>query len=1221
MKNLKLVFIFMLLIAKVSFSQTFVNNTAEAIGSWNATLTKVVNVSGLPTSLGSGNVELIQFDIHLGNPIDDTRNFSRYSITLTSPQGTTIIIAQSNPDIGGAANAFNAFSNCLAKEANVKFRDNQYLTYPRQSSGCAIAPWSIGFYRTMNSDVFSSFNGENPNGNWTVTIRENSTATGARFNSVKLHFKQPFYVNNLIGDNSNDNCNSPACIGSDQINYASNNGYTPQPSDPLNGVGNLPTQCPDFNAMRNNSAWFYFIADSTNVNITLSGITSSIQVLAIDNICSATGFNVLQGGCPSDPSNGNTSYSNGTANNIQLNMSNLTIGQMYYLVIDGTGGSISPFYIEVAGAVFCSNCNISPVASNNGPLCTGQSLNLSVTNTGTNFSWSGPNGFTSSLQHPVINNVNSSHAGMYYVTVTDSSGCIGHDSTLVVINANGTASATANSPCVGNNLELSASAGVSWTWSGPNGFSDTIQNPIINNVSNLQAGTYSVTVTTSSGCTATASISVTVNSPTAFVINSNSPVCVNNTLNFTTSGGSSWLWSGPNSFASTSQNPSIGNVSSVHAGTYYVSITDANSCVYRDSVIVSIIPRPVLSSVAADATCAPNSGSVVLTVTDTNPPYTFAWSNGSTAQNLSNVSAGSYSVTVSNQNSCTAVHTVTVGSANNNITMTPTITHVSCFGQTNGSISMVANGGSLPYTYSWSNGSTQSSISNLAAGSYTVTVTDALMCTSTSTLVINQPDVLTANALADSVSCYGFSNGRVEVIVNGGSDDYSFSWSNGATTSTVNNLVAGSYSVTVTDGNSCSSTASTVIYQPDSIVMQAIVTNASCSMPNGSISLNVSGGVPGYTYQWSHNAALSSSSANALPQGNYTVVVRDSRACSLSFSATINDSPPPVIQLVSNNSSSCSFNNGSIEINALGGTPPLAIQWSNGQTGNIAQNLLAGTYTVTVSDANSCSTSATYTLTNIPKPQISVVSKVDEHCSQSDGFIQIVVSPSNQYTYQWSPSVSNSTSASGLTEGNYKIIVSDALCSDTINVQLNNLPGPVAQFETNPSQSAKMPEAFFRFINQSQNETSWMWYFGDGQNSTIENPTHTYQESGTYQVVLIVTDHYGCSDTAYKTLNVIDQLQIWIPNAFTPESNGLNEVFKPKGSGYDPDNYSMQIFDRWGGMIFFSNRFEIGWDGTYKGKRIPDDLVFVYRIVIHDLFGKEYVFVGRVTKIGSNFNY
>ena len=470
-----------------SFSQVFSNSTVSAAGSWNGSLTKTITVSGLP-NLNANIFELVQVNLHMGDD-GNTRNYNTYRITLT--KGTTSIDLVSS---GGLPNSF-------VKQINTKFRYNTYLRRLSEHGGTA-EPFSIGYYRSQ--DNFTGFNGIDPNGIWTVTITETSAATGGRFNRVDLVFKSPFTVQDYTTLNSYDNCSTPYCLGSAEIIVASNNGFTNQPGD----MYNPNTASCSWNAAQNNSAWFKFRAAQSSVGITISGITGNLQILAINagadnNPCTPTDNTILNGGCPALSSNDTYStpqYTNGSTKNNQLNLSGLTIGNFYYFIVDGSGASVSPFYIETVGASLdCSNCVLNATLASNSPVCANGTLNLTC-NDGTSWSWTGPNGFTSSSQNPTLNNVTSLASGTYVVAITDNNGCTDTKSIDVVVNSSVVPTFNTPSPvCVGstlNPLPTTSNNGIQGTWS-----------PALNNTT-----TTTYTFTPDAGqCASTTTLNITVN--------------------------------------------------------------------------------------------------------------------------------------------------------------------------------------------------------------------------------------------------------------------------------------------------------------------------------------------------------------------------------------------------------------------------------------------------------------------------------------------------------------------------------------------------------------------------------------------------------------------------------------------------------------------------------------------------------------------------------------
>ena len=284
---------------------------------------------------------------------------------------------------------------------------------------------------------------------------------------------------------------------------------------------------------------------------------------------------------------------------------------------------------------------------------------------GNMYQWSGPNGYTSNLQNPIINNATNQNAGTYTVTVTDASGCTGISSTTLIINLLPMAIINSNGPlCAGNKLNLMATGGVSYNWTGPNSFTSSLQNPMINGVIMINGGPYTVTVTDINGCTTSTATNVVIQSSPNAILSSNSPVCNGGDITFQLSGGISYLWQGPNNFTSNAQNPIISNASSANNGTYTVTVTGQNGCTTSVSTIVSVTGQ-------LNATVSTNSpiceGDTLRLMTNGGVSYVWNGPNGfvSSLQNpiitsVLSSSSGTYILTVSDVSGCTGTRTINV---------------------------------------------------------------------------------------------------------------------------------------------------------------------------------------------------------------------------------------------------------------------------------------------------------------------------------------------------------------------------------------------------------------------------------------------------------------------------------------------------------------------------------------------------------------------------------
>jgi hypothetical protein len=328
-------------------------------------------------------------------------------------------------------------------------------------------------------------------------------------------------------------------------------------------------------------------------------------------------------------------------------------------------------------------------------------------------------------------------------------------------------------------------------------------------------------------------------------------------------------------------------ITGVSAGNYSVTVTDANGCTATAATTVGQPANALSASASASAaTCfGAVNGSVNLSVSGGTASYSYAWSNGATSEDLASVGAGTYSVTVTDANGCSANASAVVTQPAA-ISVSTSTSPATC-GAANGSVDLSVSGGSSPYSYDWSNGATTEDLSGITSGTYSVTVTDASGCTASTSASVAQTSDLSATASSSAVSCNGASDGSVSVSLNGGTSPFSYLWSNGASSAVVNGLVAGTYSVTVTDSNGCTASASASVGQPSALSVSVSAVDASCENSDGSASASVSGGTTPYSYSWSNGST--NSSATGLAAGSYSLIVTDANGCTASGSATVSE--------------------------------------------------------------------------------------------------------------------------------------------------------------------------------------------------------------------------------------------------------------------------------------------------------------------------------------------
>ncbi|HEY4798115.1 MAG TPA: SprB repeat-containing protein, partial [Bacteroidia bacterium] len=419
-----------------------------------------------------------------------------------------------------------------------------------------------------------------------------------------------------------------------------------------------------------------------------------------------------------------------------------------------------------------------------------------------------------------------------------------------------------------------------------------------------------------------------------------------------------------------------------------------------------------------------NNGTATATVSGGTANYTYAWSNGQSTSSISNLLAGNYSVSVTDGKGCTVTNTFTITQPISPLSSLPSHTNVSCFSGNNGAASVSVSGGTVNYTYSWSNGQSTSSISNLTAGNYSVTITDSKGCTTANTFSVTQPAVLISSPSQINVSCFGGNNGTATATVSGGTASYTYAWSNGQSTSSVSNLIAGNYSVAVTDSKGCTAASSFTVAQPALLSSTSSQINVSCSGGNnGSSTVSVSGGTLAYSYLW--NNGQTTSSATGLSAGNYSVTVTDSKGCTTAQSFVISE-PSPLLSNASQTNICSGAINGGASVTVSGGSPAYTYLWSSGQTTSAVTGLSAGSYSVNVKDANNCNTSASVTVAIFPA-LVSAQSQSNVSCfGGNNGLTTVNVSGGDSpYSYLWNNGQSSSAAMS-LISGNYSVTITDA---------------------------------------------------------------------------------------------------------------------------------------------------------------------------------------------------
>ncbi len=639
-------------------------------------------------------------------------------------------------------------------------------------------------------------------------------------------------------------------------------------------------------------------------------------------------------------------------------------------------------------------------------------------------------------------------AGTYTVTVTDATGCLVATATVTIITTGGgltltptIVNATCNGLCNGSVSVAVTGGSAPYTYSW-----NTVPVQNTQTATGLCAGTYIVTVTDAAGCTSTGSYTVT--QPTAITTTQTqvNVLCNGNctgTATVTPSGGTpgyTYSWN-------TTPVQNTQTATGLCAGNYTVTVTDANGCTrtatYTITQPTALATTQSQVNVLCNGQC---TGTATVTASGGTPAYTYAWSpSGGNAATATGLCAGNYTVTVTDANGCTrtATYTITQPTA---ITTTQSQVNVLCNGQCTGTATVTASGGTPAYTYAWTpSGGNAATATGLCAGNYTVTVTDANGCSRTATYTITQAPPLATTQSQVNILCNAACTGTATVNASGGTPAYTYLWTPSAqNTATATGLCAGSYTVTVTDANGCTITASYTLTQPTALSATTTATQSTCGQANGTATVTVSGGTPAYTYSWAPSGG-NAATATGLLSGTYTVTITDANGCTLTATIFVPSALSPTAAINTSTNVTCfGVCNGSATVTVTGGAPAYTYVWApSGGNAATATGLCAGTYTVTVTDANLCTTTATITITQPTQVVATATNTGNVLCfGGNTGSASASGSGGTPgYTYSWAPSGGNAANATGLTVGTYTVIITDLNgCSATATVVITQPP-------------------------------------------------------------------------------------------------------------------------------------------------------------------------------------
>jgi gliding motility-associated-like protein len=634
-----------------------------------------------------------------------------------------------------------------------------------------------------------------------------------------------------------------------------------------------------------------------------------------------------------------------------------------------------------------------------------------------------------------------------------------------------------------------------------------------------------------------------------------------------------------------------------------------------------------------------SNGSATVTTTGGTTPYSYFWTHGSTTTMSTHLPAGIDTVKITDANNCKDSTTVTITQPTAVKDSIVISTNVSCFGGNNGSATAGVSGGTIPYTYLWSNGNTSLKDTVLIKGIYTFTVTDSHHCTDTTAITITQPAAAIKDSIISSLtrndSCFNDLNGSATVGVTGGTRPYSYLWMpNGATDSLNTGLKAGTYTVKITDAKGCKDSTSIKITQPV-ILKDTCIGTTICIGQSAILKASQSGGTAPYTYFWNGTASATNDTSVNPPQTTpYSIVVKDIKGCIASNTVTVDVKSKLSVMTISPDTAGCIGETAHLNATGSGGDNKFTYLWNPGSLlGQFVtvHPTITTIYTLTLTDA--CGTPAatdTVKVTVNPLPVVSFAANPPKGCYPLPVTFTINPDTVTVSSFVWNFGNGHTNTSSTYTPqtqnytkaGNYKVTLiaqSDKGCTSKDSLIEIIYSHPKAVFNTSPD-DVTIINPTVQFLDASTTApgssiSSVLWQnFGDASDSisSMPNPMHAYRDTGTYQVTLIVTNTFGCKDTTIQPVVINPYFTLYIPNAFTPNGDSFNGTFNAVGNYIA--SYDMKIYDRWGALIFESNAITQGWNGS-KGNVIAEEGVYVYIINVVDTYTNSHTYKGTVTLI------
>lgn len=799
--------------------------------------------------------------------------------------------------------------------------------------------------------------------------------------------------------------------------------------------------------------------------------------------------------------------------------------------------------------------------------------------------------------------ISSIGAGNYNLTITDNEGCtkLLPYTITAPTELTGSFSLIDSVDCFGEatgNLTYAPVGGIlPYVFSWQN--STTLFAEASASLNNVIAGSYQVTVTDDKGCTLVDN-DILLQPP--LLVGSVTGVNVScygfsdGSIDLTVSGGLA-----PYTFVWTNGVPVIvgsnEDLNGISAENYTATIKDDNQC---ELIVANTVTQPA-SGVFATANVTEiscngdNTGAIDLTVQGGTSPYTFTWFTGQTTEDIADLLVGSYNYIILDSNNCTLTGVEIVTEPALPLSISSAITNVNCFGESNGDVDLTITGGTTPYVFEWANSqfllsNTNEDLLNYPADSYSIIVTDEKGCYEVDTLIVTEPTKLTADFTGVNILCHGGNNGSVDLAVTGGITSYTYSWNTGETTEDINTLIAGYYEVTVIDDNGCIIDDSITLTEPmDSLVFTYEVEDVLCKNgSDGEIDLSITGGTTSYDYNWSSGDTLSE--IGGLTAGYYTFLITDDNGCLLSDSIFVAEPDAVTLNEVITPVKCFGFSDGIIDITPIGGIAPYSFTWFNSDFALSAQtedlvDFPADTYQLELIDSNACFYEM---FLEIVEPELLVIDYTYNIVScqgGADGNILVDIFGGNPtYTTEWSNGATTQDLLNVPSEIYQLNVVDMKGCSDSIIIDISQPDSIIIDFEYDQiSCIDNFDGVAYAYPNGGNGGYDYSWSNGT---LSFDNPGLSNEW---YSV--IVTDILGCTgvDSVFITK---DNIGCVSPvTAFTPNGDYYNDFWNIDNMELYPEA-DVQIFNKWGNLIFRHTGLYEPWNGTMNDNPAPSEVYY-----------------------------